>query len=192
MMTLCIISFFLYAANKYWYFAPNLTPMGLMRNLPYYYIGYVLGQYRLFRSCNRKHDLIACIACLSGSILCFHWHLLAFFDDQHLLHIVLFYPANIGFMFGVLYGCKLLDSWKSSIITNISIGTLVIVGLHVVLVTVANFIIEHLIHTNGTICYHWYNALPTAIMIVAILYPIILWGKKHAPSILGRGGSISA
>ena len=39
MIALCIISFVLYAANKYWYFAPNLTPMGVMRNLPYYYIG---------------------------------------------------------------------------------------------------------------------------------------------------------
>jgi hypothetical protein len=47
-------------------------------------------------------------------------------------------------------------------------------------------------HIKGTICYHWYTALPTTIIIVAILYPIILWGKKHAPLILGRGGSTSA
>ena len=52
MITLCVISFVLYAANKYWYFAPNLTPMGVMRNLPYYYIGYVLGQQKLFRDTN--------------------------------------------------------------------------------------------------------------------------------------------
>ena len=45
MVTLCIVSVILYAANKYWYFAPNLTPMTLMRDLPYYKIGYVLGQY---------------------------------------------------------------------------------------------------------------------------------------------------
>jgi fucose 4-O-acetylase-like acetyltransferase len=192
MTALCIISFFLYAANKYWYFAPNLTPMGLMRNLPYYYIGYLMGQYHLFSKCNLKHDLIACIACLGGSILCFHWHLQSFYEGQHILHIVLFYPANIGFMFGVLYGCKLLDCCRSSIITNISIGTLVIVGLHVVLVTVANFIIEHIAHIEGTICYHWYSALPTAIMIIALLYPIILLGKKYVSSILGRGGSTVA
>jgi len=192
MIALCIISFFLYAANKYWFFAPDLTPMGIMRNIPYYYIGYLMGQRQLFRKNNIKRDFMACVACLGASILFFHWHLQAFFEGQHMLHIVLFYPANIGFLFGVLYGCKVLNSWKSAVITNISIGTLVIVGLHIVLVTVANFTIEHLMHIEGNICYHWYTALPTTIIIVAILYPIILWGKKYAPSILGRGGSTSA
>ena len=151
-----------------------------------------MGQHQLFRKNNAKHDFLACIACLGASILFFHWHLQAFFEGQHMLHIVLFYPANLGFLFGVLYGCKLLDKLKSSTVTNISIGTLVIVGLHTVLITAANFTIEHLMHIDGTICYHWYIALPIALIIVALLYPIILWGKKYAPSILGRVGSTSA
>ena len=40
---LCLISVGLYAANKYWMFLPQLTPMGIMRRLPYFYLGYVLG-----------------------------------------------------------------------------------------------------------------------------------------------------
>jgi len=79
LITLCIISFFVYAANKYWYFAPNLTPMGLMRNLPYYYMGYVMGQHGLFRTTHMKRDLTGCILCLGASILLFAWHLDAFF-----------------------------------------------------------------------------------------------------------------
>lgn len=182
----CVLSFMLYAANKYWYFAPNLTPMGLMRNLPYYYIGYVMGQKHLFREANSKRDLIGCIACLTVSILLFAWHLQAFYSGQHLLHIILFYPVNIGFLFGVLYGCKLLNSYRFAFVTNLSIGTLVIIGLHIVLVTIANVILEHLFHIQGTICYQWYEALPTALIIVALLYPIILWGKRHFPSLIGR------
>ena len=61
MIILCVISFILYTANKFWYFAPNLTPMGLLRNLPYYYIGYLFGQYHLFRETNLKKDIIGCI-----------------------------------------------------------------------------------------------------------------------------------
>ena len=114
MIALCLVSFFLYAANKYWYFAPNLTPMGLMRNLPYYYIGYVMGHYHLFRDTNTKRDAAGCLICLTSSILLFAWHLDAFNDGQHLLHIALFYPANIGFLLGVLYGCKLMNSIKSN------------------------------------------------------------------------------
>ena len=53
-------------------------------------------------------------------------------------------------------------------------------------VTIANFIFEHLFHINGTICYHWYTALPTAIVIVALFYPIILWSKRFFPILLGK------
>jgi fucose 4-O-acetylase-like acetyltransferase len=186
MITLCILSFFLYAANKYWFFAPNLTPMGLMRNLPYYYLGYVLAQYHLFRDIHSKHDFMGCILCLLTSILFFSWHLHAFYSGQHLLHIILFYPANIGFLFGILYGCKVLDSIKFTFITNLSIGTLVIVGLHVILVSIANYTLKHLMHINEMICYHWYEALPVAIIIVICLYPIILLALKRIQILLGR------
>ena len=186
MITLCIVSFVLYAANKYWYFSPNLTPMGLMRNLPYYYIGYVMGQRQLFREAKPWLDLVGCISCLSVSILLFAWHLHAFFTGQHLLHIILFYPVNITFLFGVLYGCKILNNFRSAIITNLSIGTLAIIGLHIVLITIANFTFEHLFHINGTICYQWYEAISLAILITALLYPVILLGKHHFPALLGR------
>lgn len=186
MATLCIISFFLYAANKYWYFAPSLTPMGLIRNLPYYYLGYVMGQKHLFKSINIMHDLMGCLVCLTMSILLFAWHLHAYYSGQHLLHIALFYPVNIGFLFGILYSCKLFDSYQSAVITNLSIGTLVIIGLHIVLVTVANFILEHLLEIDGNICYQWYEALPVAIIIVALLYPVISFAKRNIPVLIGK------
>lgn len=185
-MALCIMSVFLYGANKYWNFAPQLTPIGIMRNLPYYYMGYLFGQYHLFRECNMKRDLAGCITCILGSILLFAWHLDAFYTGQHILHIALFYPINVLFLFGMLYGCKVLNGLTSPIITNLSIGTLVIISLHIVLVTIANFILENAIGISGGICYHWYTALPTAIIICSFLYPLILWSKQHAPILLGR------
>ena len=74
--------------------------------------------------------------------------------------------------------------------TNLSIGTLVIIGFHIVLVTIANFIFEHLLHINGTICYQWYEAIPLALIIVALLYPVILIAKRHVPMLLGRKTSL--
>ena len=185
-MGLCILSVFLYGANKYWNFAPWLTPIGIMRNLPYYYMGYLFGQYHLFSDCHLKRDIVGCIACLLASILLFAWHLEAFYAGQHILHIALFYPINIFFLFGVLYGCKVLNGIRSPFVTNLSIGTLVVIGLHIMLVTMVNFVLEKALGINGIICYQWYTALPTAIAIVAILYPIILWSKRHAPILLGR------
>jgi len=183
MITLCIISFFLYASNKYYEFLPNLTPMGIFRRLPYYYIGYVMGQKKVFRGIAPKRDILYCIGCMAISILLFAWHLN---EKIFLLHIALFYPVNIFFLFGILYGCKMLGGYKSCLITNLSIGTLVIIGLHIAPITIINFIFEHLRHIEGVICYQWYEALPIALLITIILYPIILFGIRHAPILLGK------
>lgn len=169
MISLCIISFFLYAANKYWYFAPDLTPMGILRRLPYYYMGYVFGQSLLFRNVNRHQDLIGCITCLCISIMFFHWHLQAYRAGQHILHIILFYPSNIGFLFGILYGCKLLNNFKSQAIISLSIGTLAVIGLHVPLISLTNLVFEKLLNIEGNIIYTWYDALPVTILIVAFI-----------------------
>lgn len=192
LIALCIISFILYAANKYWYFAPNLTPMGVMRNLPYYYIGYVMGLKKWFGDVKLRRDFIICVVGLAVSLLCFRWHLQAFFGGHHMLHIVLFYPVNIAFLFGMLCGCKLLDKFRLSVVVNLSIGTLVVIGLHIVLVTIVNFALEHLLGIEGTICYQWYEALPVALIIVALLYPIILFDKSHLPDFIGRQSSRKA
>lgn len=186
MVSLCIGSFFLYAANKYWYFLPGLTPMGLMRNLPYYYIGYAMGQKHWFKDVHFKRDIVGCIACLALSILLFAWHLHAFHAGQHMLHIILFYPVNIGFLFGGLYGCKCLNSIHSKIIINLSVGTLVVIGFHIVLITIANYVFGRILTSSSAICYQWYEALPLTIIIVALLYPIILLGKRYIPVLLGK------
>ena len=188
MVTLCIVSVILYAANKYWYFAPNLTPMALMRDLPYYYIGYVLGQHKKFRNTKGKTGITGCVCCLIGSLLLFAWHLHAYFAGQHLLQIILFYPVNIGFLFGALYGCKLLDRYKWSVITNLSMGTLVIIGLHTVIISGVNLVNEHIRGLHNVICYEWYEAILVSIIVIALLYPIIIFGKYHFPILLGKQG----
>ena len=179
---LCILSFFLYAANKYWYFAPNLTPMGVMRNLPYYYIGYVMGLRGLFRTVSIRRDLCGCLLCLGASILLFVWHLDAYYGGRHLLHIILFYPVNIGFLFGALYGCKLLDRCRWSVVTCLSIGTLIIIGLHIMPITIVNYLYGH----GGPACYQWYEAAVLTAVIMAALYPIVLFASKHTRMLIGR------
>ena len=183
MITLCVISVFLYAGNKYYEFLPNLTPMGIFRRLPYYYIGYVMGQKQLFGGIAPKHNILCCIGCMAISILLFAWHLQ---EEVFLLHIALFYPINIFFLFGVLYGCKIFDGCKYSLITNLSIGTLVIIGLHIIFITIINFAIEHLRHIEGVICYQWYEALPIALLITIILYPTSISENDKLKSNLGK------
>ena len=183
MIILCIVSYFLYAANKQYEFMPNLTPMGLFRRLPYYYLGYVMGQQRTFRSVRIWRDGMLCLACLILSLLFFEWHLN---EQQILLHAALFYPVNIGLLFAVLCFCKLLDSCRLAFVTNLSIGTLVIIGLHIILIGIVNFAVDYFIGIREGLGYYWYEALPITVIIIALLYPIILWGKSHAPVLIGK------
>ena len=186
MIMLCFVCIILYGADKWYYFAPNLTPMGIMKNLPFYYMGYVMGLNQIFKKVHPKQDFIICIGLLSLSILLFHWHLTAFFAGQHILHIVLYYPACTVFLFGVLYGCKMLNAYHLEVITKLSIGTLVIIGLHIVPITIINFIMEQFRGLSSTICYQWYEALIISILITAMLYPIILFSINNIPIFIGR------
>jgi hypothetical protein len=194
LIALCVLSYFVYAGNKFWNFLPNLTFIGFISRLPFYYIGYLmnrtmgtvpsLSSVAIYRG--TIPIVLGCVSMLTLSILFFHWHMQTLYSEDHMLHIALFYPVNLCFLFGVLYGCKLLDSIKLDFVTNLSIGTLVIIGLHAPVISFINFTLEHTIHIEGVICYHWYEALPIALLITAILYPIILWGKERAPLLLGK------
>ena len=190
MTVLCFICVILYGANKWWYFAPDLTPMGIMKNLPFYYMGYILGQKEIFKTVMPRHDFILCIGLLLLSIVLFNWHLTMYFYGQHTLHIVIYYPACTAFLFGVLYGCKVLDRYHSGIITRLSLGTLIIIGLHIVSITIINFIQEHFRGLSSTICYQWYEALSLSIFITALLYPIILFALKYMPVLIGKKNTL--
>ena len=188
MIGLCIVSYFLYAANKEFEFLPNLTPMGLFRRLPYYYLGYVMGQQKLFRDIKPQREILLLIGCFAMSLIFFEWHL---HENRILIHAVLFYPVNIGLLFALLCFCKLLDHWHWSFITNLSIGTLVIIGVHIIPIGIVNFVVEHQRGLAEYAGYYWYEALLITIFIIALLYPIILLAKKHAPVLIGKNKSFN-
>jgi hypothetical protein len=153
-----------------------MTPVGIFRRLPYYYIGYVMGRKCLFKDINFKKDIIGFACLIPLSILFFYLHL---HEERTLPHVILFYPFNICFLCGFLYACKLLSNFSSDIITNISVGTLLIIGLHFPLIGAYNYILK-------ISSYEWYEALPTALFITVILYPLIIYSKNHIPSLLGK------
>ena len=122
------------------------------------------------------------------SLIFFEWHL---HENRILIHAVLFYPVNIGLLFALLCFCKLLDHWQWLFVTNLSIGTLVIIGLHIIPIGIVNFIVEHQRGLAECADYHWYEALLITIFITALLYPIILFAMKHAPVLIGKNKSFN-
>ena len=200
MIVLCIVSYFLYATNKEYEFLPNLTPMGLFRRLPYYYMGYVIGLWknhgdsphvlRRLRTQGTVPMILLAAGSLAMSLLFFEWHL---HEDRILIHAALFYPVNIGLLFALLCFCKLLDHWHWSFVTNLSTGTLVIIGLHIFPIGIINFSFStfHFSRPSVHAGYYWYEALSITIFIIVLLYPIILFAKKHTPILIGKNKSFN-
>lgn len=180
MILLCIVSFFLFVANREWGFMHTMTPTGVFRRLPYYYIGYLMGRRDLLRNMNNTIEPIGFVCLIPLSILFFYLHL---HEERILPHVILFYPVNFCFLFGFIYGCKLVSTYKSDIIVNISIGTLLIIGLHFPIIGIIN----HLIDKS---CYQWYEALPATLLVIAGLYPLILFVKHHYPVFIGKQSSL--
>ena len=180
---LCIASFFLYYAYRYYDLPRSMTPMGTIRRLPYYYLGYVMGRLGLFRETKWGRDLLLTVVSLALSILVFHWHVQ---ETRLLPHIAWFYPFNLCFLFTVLCGCRLLNGYAPRWMVNLSIGTLVIIGLHWIVIGCVNHALMPLLGMEGQACYTWYEALPVTAFVVAVLYPVILFGRKHMPVLVGK------
>ena len=223
MISCCVASVVLYAMYKQWGFAHSLTPVGFFRRLPYFYLGYVMGRQQKMRNWENEkmrkfsqspnlsfsqslhlsfsqslHFSLLCAACFALSLQFFYWHL---HEEQILWHIALFYPVCLLFLFGVVFGSKLIDSlhlgctYKEAhpcvtqapkVVTTLSVGTLLVIGLHEPFITVANYIVRLLFHTQSTPAYQWYEALPIALLITALLYPVILLTRRHFPVLMGR------
>ena len=176
MIGLCILSFFLYAANKQWEYVHAMTPVGIFRRLPYYYIGYMMGRNGMFNNDCFHKNLVGCLIMIPLSILFFYWHL---YEGRNILHVLLFYPFNICFLFGFLYSCKLLSTYRFNFIINLSICTLVVIGLHFPVIGIINY----LVNKTG---YQWYEALPTTLLVIAMLYPLTILAKLRYPIFIGK------
>ena len=184
---LCIASMagcFLY---KRYEACPSMPVMGFLQRLPYFYIGYIAGQLRLLRGdIGLWGKAMLCVGFFSVSVLLFHWHVAVMSD--FVLHVALFYPVNVLFIFGVVYGCKLLQDWTPQWVVNMSTGTLVVVGLQWIVIGTVNYGITL---ATGAEVYTWYAAAALTLLITAIHYPVILLAKRHAPILLGRKTVIS-
>ena len=185
LMAICALSVIGHFLYKYYEPHPTMPVMGFLRRLPYFYLGYVMGQQRQLKNdAPLWRNATLCIGSFGVSILLFYWHVAIM--PQFMLHVALFYPVNVFFIFGVVYGCKLLQGHTPQWVVNVSIGTLVVVGLQWMFIGVTNHAIAMLAGIDGDIVYTWYEALLVTLFITVLHYPIIILSKQHAHMLLGK------
>ena len=181
MLILSIITMILYGANKYYHYAPYITYHGLIRCLCFFFMGNLFQQKGWLKTHNIRKDVVIGTSALLLSLILFYWHIN---EDRFALHIILYYVVNFVSVYAFIYLSKSLNNIKSKLITLISIGTMLIFGLHRMMIGVIDFGIEKLLHRPNMI-YDWSECLIIALMIEIVLLPIIIYRSKW-PILLGR------
>lgn len=182
MLILSIICIILYGANKYYHFVPYITFHGFVRCLCFFFMGNLFQQAGYLKSLNFKRDLFIGFSTLLLSITFFYWHI---HEDYFILHITLYYIVNFVSIFGIIYLCRSLNNIRLGLITYISIGTMLIFGLHRIFIGLIDFLAEKALDITDT-CYTLPVACILTISIELALLPLIIYGIQHYPILLGK------
>ena len=181
MLILSIITMILYGANKYYHYAPYITYHGLIRSLCFFFMGNLFQQKGWLQIHNLRKDAVIGTTALLLSLILFYWHIN---EDRFALHIILYYVVNFVSIYAFIYLSKSLNNIKSQLITLISIGTMLIFGLHRMMIGIIDFGIEKLLH-QPNIIYDWSACLSIALIIEIVLLPIVIHRNKW-PILFGK------
>jgi hypothetical protein len=182
MLGISIIAMLLYGANKYFHFAPYLPFHGLVRCICFFFMGNLLRNANYLKEVCIRKDLCICFSMLALSMLLFYWHI---HESIFIMHILLYFIVNALSVFGIIHLFRTLDQIRISLITCISIGTMVIFGLHRMLIGIIDYGMEKALHIND-ISYEWYEAILITVSICILLCPIIIYAHKYAPILIGK------
>lgn len=175
----CAIMFLL---NEHYRFCTNLPIMGFLAYTPFYYCGHLCKQKSMIPEKQRPWDWIVCLLGISISIIIYKYE-----RNYPSIYVFAFcfYTIGITAIMGVLHLCKNLDKIHSSILNELSIGTIVIMGLHWMMIGITNFIICKYFHTSE-ITYTLSIAVLLSLLFVFSSYPIIIFLERKYPFVLGK------
>lgn len=182
MLNISIIAMFLYGLNKYAHFAPYLPFHGLVRCIPFFFLGNILRQSGYLKGTNLKKDFLIGISTLSLSLILFYWHIN---ESNIIIHVTLYFIVCFFSVFAIIHLWRCADKIRSKIVIYISIGTMVIFGLHRIPMGIIDFMTEKALHISD-ICYSIPEAIILTIAIELALLPTIIYAKHHSPILLGK------
>lgn len=174
-----VLLFSFYEANEYYIFTDKIVFIGFARCFPYFLIGYYLhNRITIERNNYISTTIITIITGITSISLS-----MIIFDISSFMHRILVQQivcvCAIVFFTGISI---ILNSIKCNVITNISVGTMVIFGLHWAFIGLFNQIFQHILGTYKMEYAPW-QVILLALVIEAILYPLI---KKLPPIWLGK------
>jgi len=181
LISLFFILFF--TINSYYELFDSLLIVDLLKCMPLYVLGFLTRKFSFLNNTPKKNNFIWTILLIFISVVCgkiYHD------TNSFVIEMISFYVVLVTATYGFMFLCKLLDSQKSSIMVNLSLGTLMIMGLHWMYIGTTNFVLEHILHLQTGIEYPWYISIIFALAIDMAIYPLIIYAKKKMPILLGK------
>ena len=178
------VSTILYIANKHYVFTHSITTDGFLKCFPFFLIAHLFKQHRLVSERPNSIDWLICPIGISASIFIYLY--VGGPSSDLLLFGLRFWAISLTAIAGTLSLCKLLDDIVSPIISNLSIGTIVIMGLHWMMIGTTNAILSKLFYIEGGIVYPSIIAIILMVIYEAMLYPVIIFFMKKHPFMLGK------
>lgn len=182
MFGISIIAIILYGLNKYTHFAPYLTFHGFIRCISFFFLGNIMRQTSWLKEVKLGRELFIGVTALAISLSLFYWHI---HENIFVLHIILYFIANTISIFAIICLWHCANNLRSRFVVWISIGTMMIFGLHRMIMGFIGFCIEKVFHLNS-IMYTWPESAVLAICIELLLLPFIAYAYKHYPILLGK------
>ena len=176
---IAITLFAFYETNEYFLFTNKIVILGFARCFPYYLIGYLL--HGRIQPMNYTQKNIIGVSLFTG-IISISLSLYIYDISPFILRIFVQQLVCVSAI--IFFTCIsiALNSIRSNYVTNISIGTMVIFGLHWAFIGLFNQVFQHLIGISK-ITYSLWQVILIALIIEAILYPLI---KRLPPIWLGK------
>lgn len=98
---------------------------------------------------------------------------------------VLYYPAAFAGILMLVMVSKLLDKYRTKVIYVISSGTIVIMGLHGIVLVYLKSAMKHL-GLTGFDNYSMGEKFLLGGMTIVVLYFVILWLQRYCPRYIGN------
>lgn len=179
---LCILSTSLFVANEQHRFFTDLLFIGLLKCFPFFILGHFCRQKNLIKEYQLKKDFIYLTIGLLVSFCCYKF----WSSNYSMLSFGLrFWSICVFAILFIISLCKYLDDLRLAIIKQISIGTIVIMGIHWMIIGVTNYAISKVFHING-IVYPLHIAIILTILIIIFLFPLIILFNNRIPFMLGK------
>lgn len=157
----------------------------VLKDLPFFVGGYLLKEYNIFKKTTKGLSFIIFIALASLIIWLQKFNISI--DPYHSFNaIIIYYIIGTTGILMTLNFCQLLDNIHLHFVNIISVGNIVILGIHWMFIGTINYILKYFEHISGEINYTTLESVLLTCTITLMSYPIILFMRKYLSIFIGK------